>query len=211
MSDGSTLESRDSSKSGFAGSGAVGKTAAAAFGDGTVISVCDGKVYYSKIASASGISKFLSCDTCFVAITASGEVYTSTNGIVFGIAGSTKALQVKMASSAGRNGKAFFINENGTVVSVISGKDGVSISESSSPLAQSDIPVSITISDSGLIVASHNDGKAVTIDPSSGAVSTFTSENVMIERILGFYSDKIVFDSGKGIYRAQVLSEIDVS
>ena len=211
VSDGSTMESRDSSKSGFAGSGAVGKTTAAAFGDGTVISVCDGKVYYSKIASASGISKFLSCDTCFVAITASGEVYTSTNGIVFGIAGSTKALQVKMASSAGRNGKAFFINENGTVVSVISGKDGVSISESASPLAQSDIPVSITVSDSGLIVASHNDGKAVTIDPSSGAVSTFTSENVMIERILGFYSDKIVFDSGKGIYRAQVLSEIDVS
>ena len=207
----STKETGDYGKSVFAGSGAVGKTAAAAFGDGTVVSVCDGKVYYSKIASSSGITKFLSYDTGFVAVSASGEVYTSSNGIVFGLAGSSKALQVKIASSSGRNGKACFINENGVVVTIVSAKDGISITESEAPLAQPDIPVSITLSDSGLIVATHNDGKAVTIDAVSGTLSPFTSENVLIERLLGYYSDKIVFDSGKGIYRAQVLSEIDVS
>ena len=207
----SANDTRDYSNSGFAGSGAVGKTAAAAFGDGTVVSVCDGKVYYSKIASASGITKFLSYDTGFIAISSSGEIYTSSNGIVFGLAGSSKALQVKIASSSARNGKACFINENGTVVTVLSSKDGITVTESESPLAQPDIPVSITLSDTGLIVATHNDGKAVTIDPISGTLSTFTSENVLIERILGYYSDKIVFDSGKGIHRAQVLSEIDVS
>ena len=204
-------EPGDYGKSGFAGSGAVGKTAAAAFGDGTVVSVCDGKVYYSKIASSSGVIKFLSYDTGFIAVTSSGEVYTSSNGIVFGLAGSSKALQVKIASSSGRNGTACFINENGVVVTVVSTKDGITLTESAAPLAQPDIPVSITLSDSGLIVATHNDGKAVTIDPVSGTISTFTSENVLIERLLGYYSDKIVFDSGKGIYRAQVLSEIDVS
>ncbi len=205
------IESRDYSRSVFAGSGAVGKTAAACFGDGTVVSVCDGKQYYSKIVTNSGITKFISYDSGFVAISASGEVFTSTNGIVFGLAGSSKALQVKIAASAGRNGKACFINENGTVVTVVSDKNGATITESNAPLAQPDIPVSITMSDSGLIVATHSNGKAVTINPVSGAVTTFTSENVMIERILGYYSDKIVFDSGKGIYRAQVLSEIDVS
>jgi hypothetical protein len=202
---------RDNSKSAFAGSGAVGKTAAAAFADGTIVTVCDGKLYYSKIASASGITKFLSYDTGFIAITSSGEIFTSANGVVFGLAGVSKALQVNIASSAARNGKACFVNENGKVISVFSEAGGVSITESASPLAQPDIPGSITLSDSGLIVATHSDGKAVTIDPLSGTLSTFTSENVMIERILGFFSDKIVFDSGKGIYRAQVLSEIDVS
>ena len=210
-SDGSADEPRDYSKSVFAGSGAVGKTAAAAFGDGTVVTVCDGKVYYSKIASISGITKFLSYDTGFVAVSASGDIYTSSNGIVFGLAGSSKALQVNITACAGRKGKACFINENGIVVSLVSTAEGVNITESIAPLAQADIPVSITLSDSGLIVAPHNDGKAVTIDPSSGTVSPFTSENVVVGRILGFYSDKIVFDSGKGIYRAQVLSEIDVS
>ncbi|MDO4876698.1 MAG: hypothetical protein Q3987_04870, partial [Oscillospiraceae bacterium] len=199
--DGVVSEPGDHSKSGFAGSGAVGKTAAAAFGDGTVVAVCDGKVYYSKISSTSGITKFLSYDTGFVAVTASGDVYTSANGVVFGLAGSSKALQVKLAASTGRNGRACFINENGNVVLVETGEEGVSISESYSPLAQPDIPVSVTMSDSGLIVAPHNDGKAVTINPHSGAISAFTSENVMVERILGYYSDKIVFDSGKGIYR----------
>jgi len=206
-----TAEPRDYSKSVFAGSGAVGKTAAAAFGDGTIVSVCDGKVYYSKIPATSGITKFLSYDKGFIAVTASGDVYTSTNGIVFGIAGSSKTLQEKITASAGRNGKACFITEKGKVVSVDVSKDGISIAESSSPLAQADIPVSITLSDSGLIVAPHIDGRAVSIDPATGTVSTFTSENIKVERILGFYSDKIVFDSGKGIYRAQVLSEIDVS
>ena len=67
-------EPGDYGKSGFAGSGAVGKTAAAAFGDGTVVSVCDGKVYYSKIATSSGVIKFLSYDTGFIAVTSSGEV-----------------------------------------------------------------------------------------------------------------------------------------
>ena len=206
-----TEEPRDYGKSGFAGSGAVGKTAAAAFGDGTIVSVCDGKVYYSKIPATSGITKFLSYDKGFIAVTASGDVYTSANGIIFGSAGSSKALQEKITASAGRNGKARFINEKGIVVSVDITKDGITISESTSPLAQVDIPVSITLSESGLIVAPHIDGRAVSIDPSTGTVSTFTSENVKVERILGFYSDKIVFDSGKGIYRAQVLSEIDVS
>lgn len=209
--DGSVIPQRDNSKSAFAGSGAVGKTAAAAFADGTVVSVCDGKLYYSRIASASGITKFLSYDSGFAAITASGEIYTSTNGIIFGLAGTSKALQVNIVASAGRNGKACFINENGKVVTIFDEADNLKITESYNPLAQPDIPVSITLSDSGLIVATHNDGKAVTIDPISGTLSTFTSENVMIERILGFFSDKIVFDSGKGIYRAQVLSEIDVS
>lgn len=209
--EGSITETRDLSQSVFAGSGAVGKTAAAAFGDGTVVSVCEGKVYYSKISSLSGISKFLSFDTGFIAVTVSGDLYTSSNGIVFGHAGSSKALQEKITASAGRNGKACFINESGIVVYVDVSKDGISINESSSPLSHADIPVSITLSDSGLIVAPHNNGKAVTIDRNSGTVSTFTSENVMVERILGHYSDKIVFDSGKGIYRAQVLSEIDVS
>ena len=209
--DANAKEPADYGKSGFAGSGAVGKTAAAAFGDGTVVGVCDGKVYYSKIPSSSGITRFLSYDTGFVAVTSSGEVYTSSNGIVFGLAGSSKALQVKIASSAGRNGKACFINENGVVITVVSNKEGITLTESESPLAQPDIPVSITMSDSGLIVATHNDGKAVTIDPVTGTLSAFTSENVLIERLLGYYSDKIVFDSGKGIFRAQVLSEIDVS
>lgn len=205
------IESRDYSQSVFAGSGAVGKTAAAAFGDGTIVSVCEGKVYYSKISATSGITKFLSYDTGFIAVTVSGDVYTSSNGIVFGLAGSSKALQEKITVAAGRNGKACFINEKGIVVSVVVSKDGISITESTSPLSQADIPVSITLSDSGLIVAPHNDGKAVTVDPVKGTVSSFTSENVMVERILGYYSDKIVFDSGKGIYRAQVLSEIEVS
>ena len=205
------IESRDYSQSVFAGSGAVGKTAAAAFGDGTIVSVSDGKVYNSKIPATAGITKFLSYDTGFIAVTSSGEVYTSSNGIVFGLAGSSKALQEKITASAGRNGKACFINEKGIVVSIDVSKEGINISESNSPLSQADIPVSITLSDSGLIVAPHNDGKAVTVDPVKGTVSSFTSENVRVERILGFYSDKIVFDSGKGIYRAQVLSEIDVS
>ena len=210
-SEGSADDPRDYSQSVFAGSGAVGKTAVASFGDGTIVCVSDGKISYSKISSLSGIKKFLSFDTGFIAVSVSGDVYTSSNGIVFGMAGSSKALEANIVASAGRNGKACFINENGTVVIVDSDKNGVRISESEAPLAQADIPVSITLSDSGLIVATHNDGKAVTIDPVTGGISEFTSENVNVERILGFYSDKIVFDSGKGIYRAQVLSEIDVS
>ena len=211
QTEGSVNEPRDYSKSVFAGSGAVGKTAAAAFGDGTIVSVCDGKVYYSKISATSGIKKFLSYDNGFIAITVSGDVYTSTNGIVFGLSGSSKALQENITACAGRNGKACFINEKGIVVNLESAGEGVNITESIAPLALSDIPVSITLSDSGLIVAPHNDGKAVTIDPYSGTVSPFTSENVVVGRILGYYSDKIVFDSGKGVFRAQVLSEIDVS
>lgn len=203
--------SRDYSKSVFAGSGAVGKTAAAAFGDGTIVTVCDGKLYYSSIHASSGIKKFLSYDTGFAAVTASGEVYTSTNGIVFGLAGSSEALKANITAFAGRNGKACILNEEGIVVSIDFSKEEISITESESPLSQANIPVSLTLTDSGSIVAPQNDGKAVTIDPVTGEVSTFSSENVMVQRILGYYSDKIVFDSGKGIYRAQVLSEIDIS
>ena len=208
---GNKTVSRDYGKSVFAGSGAVGKTAVAAFGDGTIVTVCDGKLYYSNIHTSSGIKRFLSYDTGFAAVTASGEVYTSTNGIVFGLAGSSEALKANITAFAGRNGKACFLNENGSVVSLAFSKEGISITEAESPISQANIPVSITLTDSGMIVAPQNDGKAVTIDPSTGKVSPFTSENVMVQRILGYYSDKIVFDSGKGIYRAQVLSEIDIS
>ena len=103
----------------------------------------------------------------------------------------------------------FVVNNSGTVI-VRSGDEGYTIEDSDISQYIGAEVGSVYLTDSGLIIVGTADMKAFAINLPTDKIAALTSENVIIENIIGVNGDKVYYDSGKDIYKSQILSELSV-
>ena len=192
------------------GIGSNETTFAVCYSDGKIVTVNNGKVAVSSLPD-SGVTSFTSDGEKFIASDRKGNIYSSSNGIIFELIGSSNLLKDDTTPFARASEGIFcFVVNNSKAVIVRSEETGYVVEEtniSESTGAELD---SVYLTDSGLIIAGTTDKKAFAINLHTGKVAALTSENVIIENIIGVNGDKVYYDSGKDIYKSQILSEISL-
>ena len=189
------------------GIGSNDSTFAVCYSDGKVVTVNNGKVALSNLPD-SGITSFASDGEKFIASDNKGNIYSSSNGIIFELIGRSNLLKDDTTPVARASEGIFcFVINNSKAVIVRTGEEGYVIEEtdiSKSTGAELD---SVYLTDSGLIIAGTTDKKAFAISLLTAKVAALNSENVIIENIIGVNGDKVYYDSGKEIFKSQILSE----
>ena len=192
------------------GTGCNGQTFAVCYSDGTIVTITNGKVALTKIPGAK-ITAFVSDGTKFMATNRKGEIYSSSNGTVFNLTGSSDWLCDDMAPmSCAANGIFCFIINNSRAVIVSPTDSGYLVVKNEIAQSAGAGIGSAYLTDSGLIIVGTADKKAFAINLATGKSAFLNSENIMIEKILGISGDKVYYDSGKDIYKSQILSEFSV-
>lgn len=192
------------------GTGSTDSTFAVCYRDGTVVSVANGKIAKSKLPNADA-SAFVSDGKQIMATDRKGNIYSSSNGIIFELIGNSEALKDSSRPLCGAaQGVFYFVVNNTKGVIVKNGDDGYQIEENDIAKTTGSLVDSVYLTDSGLIIAGTRDRRAFAVDLSTGKTVNLTSENVVIENLIGISGDKVYFDSGNGIYRSRILSELTV-
>ncbi len=196
--------------SALCGIGSNSTTFAVCYSDGTGISVMNGKTAVTKLPG-SGITAFISDGARFLAVDSEGTLYSSSNGMVFEIIGSTLLLKdVRSTLTCAAGGVFCFVVENSNAVIVRTDGTGCDVSENDISRATGSEIESVYLTDSDLLIAGTSDKKAFAININTYKTASLTSENIVIERIIGVAGDKVYYDSGKDIYKSQILSELAV-
>ena len=192
------------------GVGSNSSTFAVCYSDGTVITITNGNTALSKLPG-SDITAFVSDGERFLASDLNGNLYSSSNGMVYEVIGSSDRLKDARAPlTCAAEGVFCFVVGNKEAVIVRPDGSACDIVENDiSRTAGSEI-TSVYLTDSGLIIAGTSDKKAVAISLLTLKTASLTSENVVIENIIGVTGDKVYYDSGKDIYKSQILSELTV-
>lgn len=191
------------------GIGNNGSTFAVCYTDGTVVTVAGGRIAVSKLP-VSDVTSFISDGSKFIASDRKGNIYSSSNGIIFKFIGNSELLKEdsKPLVRAAEGICCFVVNNSKAVI--VRTEDDYVIEESDiSQYTGSDIG-SVYLTDSGLIIVGTADKKAFAVNLTSGKIASLTSENVMIENIIGVNGDKVYYDSGKDIFKSQILSELSI-
>ena len=194
----------------LSGIGSNSSTFAVCYSDGSVITITNGRMASSKMPG-SNITAFVSDGERFLACDIDGNLYSSSNGMIYEVIGSSDSLKdVKDFLTCAAEGVFCFVAGNKEAVLVKDDVNGFTVSANDiSETAGADIS-SVYLTDSGLIIAGTSDKKAVAINILTLKTASLTSENVVIERIIGVNGDKVYYDSGKDIYKSQILSELTV-
>ena len=192
------------------GVGSNNSTFAVCYSDGTVITITNGNTALSKLPG-SDITAFVSDGERFLASDLNGNLYSSSNGMVYEVIGSSDRLKDARAPlTCAAEGVFCFVVGNKEAVIVRPDGSACDIVENDiSRTAGSEI-TSVYLTDSGLMIAGTSDKKAVAISLLTLKTASLTSENVVIENIIGVTGDKVYYDSGKDIYKSQILSELTV-
>lgn len=192
------------------GIGSNDSTFAVCYTDGTVVTVTSGKVALSELP-ATNITSFVSDGKVFLASDIKGNIYSSSNGMVFEYIGNSELLRedAEPLARAAEGIYCFVVNNSRTVI-VRSGDEGYTIEDSDISQYIGAEVGSVYLTDSGLIIVGTADKKAFAINLSTDKIAALTSENVIIENIIGVNGDKVYYDSGKDIYKSQILSELSV-
>ena len=192
------------------GIGSNSSTFAVCYTDGKIVTVTNGKTALSRLPS-SNIIAFVSDGERFLACNGKGDIYSSFNGLIYEFIGNNERLKdVKDPLVCAAEGVYCFVIDNSR--SLIIRVDGSECIFEESEIARatgSDVN-SVYLTDSGLIVAGTSDNKAFAINPLTGTSASLASENIIIENIIGVNGDKVYFDTGKDIYKSQILSELTV-
>ena len=192
------------------GIGSSGTFSVVCYKDGTVVTVTNGNTAMSSLPDADATS-FVSDGKTFMATDSRGNIYSSTNGMVFEKIGASELLsdRTKLLADA-TSGVFCFVSDNSQAVIVKTDEDGFVFDERDIAKLTGSTIKSVYLTDSGLIIAGTTDNKAFAINISTGKTVNLTSENVIIENIIGVNGDKVFYDSGKEIYRSQILSELSI-
>ena len=192
------------------GIGSSGTFSVVCYKDGTVVNVTNGNTAASSLPNADATS-FVSDGKTFMATDSRGNIYSSTNGMVFEKIGASELLsdRTKLLADA-TSGVFCFVSDNSQAVIVKADEDGFVFDERDIAKLTGSTIKSVYLTDSGLIIAGTTDNKAFAINISTGKTVNLTSENVIIENIIGVNGDKVFYDSGKEIYRSQILSELSI-
>ncbi len=192
------------------GIGSSGTFSVVCYKDGTVVNVTNGNTAASSLPNADATS-FVSDGKTFMATDSRGNIYSSTNGMVFEKIGASELLsdRTKLLADA-TSGVFCFVSDNSQAVIVKADEEGFVFDERDIAKLSGSTIKSVYLTDSGLIIAGTTDNKAFAINISTGKTVNLTSENVIIENIIGVNGDKVFYDSGKEIYRSQILSELSI-
>ena len=201
-------EAGEENRSALCGIGSNETTFAVCYSDGKIVTVNNGKVALSRLPD-SGVTSFTSDGEKFIASDNKGNIYSSSNGIVFELIGSSNLLKDDTRPIARASKGIFcFVVKNSKSVIVRDEESGYVIEETDISKSTGAELASVYLTDSGLIIAGTTDKKAFAINLLTGKVAALTSENVLIENIIGVNGDKVYYDSGKDIYKSQILSEL---
>lgn len=192
------------------GIGSSGTSSVVCYKDGTIVTVINGNTAVSSLPNSDATS-FVSDGKRFIATDSKGNIYSSTNGMVFEKIGESELLKDKTKLLADATSCVFcFVADNTNAVILKENDKGFVFEESDLAKAAGSLIKSVDLTDSGLIIAGTEDNKAFAIDIATGKAVNLTSENVVIENIIGVTGDKVFYDSGTEIYRSQILSELSI-
>ena len=192
------------------GIGSSGAGSVVCYKDGTVVTVANGNIAVSSLPDTDATA-FVSDGKRFMVSDSKGSIYSSTNGMVFEKIGESELLKDKTKLLAEATSGVFcFVSDNTNAVIVKADDKGFVMEESDIAKATGSLIKSVYLTDSGLIIAGTTDNKAFAINIATANTVNLTSENVVIENIIGVNGDKVFYDSGKEIYRSQILSELSI-
>lgn len=192
------------------GIGSSGQISVVCYKDGTVVTVAAGNIAQSNLPGYDATS-FVSDGKRFLATDSRGNVYSSTNGMVFEIIGVAEMIKDKTnILTAATSGVFCFVSDNSNAVIVKSEDKDFRFEEIELAKATGSTVSSVYLTNSGLIIAGTTDDKAYAINIKTARTVNLTSENVVVENIIGVNGDKVYYDSGKEIYKSQILSELSL-
>ncbi|PWJ70266.1 hypothetical protein B0O40_0096 [Ruminococcaceae bacterium R-25] len=192
------------------GIGSSGQISVVCYKDGTVVTVAAGNIAQSNLPGYDATS-FVSDGKRFLATDSRGNVYSSTNGMVFENIGVSEMIKDKTnILTAATSGVFCFVSDNSNAVIVKSEDKDFRFEEIELAKATGSPVSSVYLTNSGLIIAGTTDDKAYAINIKTARTVNLTSENVVVENIIGVNGDKVYYDSGKGIYKSQILSELSL-
>ncbi len=200
----------ENSGSEVCGVGNAGTTFAICYRNGTIVSVTNGNVAVSELPCV-GVTSFLSDGQRFLATDLKGQIYTSSNGMVFEKSGECGWLKERtnLLVSA-LDGLYCIVVDNSRAVVVTKEYDGYSVEKVEISRDTGSTIETINITNSGLIITGTSDKKAYAINLATGNAAALTSENVIVENIIGVSGDRVFFDSGNDLYRSQILAELSI-
>ena len=191
------------------GIGSTGNTFAVCYNDGTIVTVTNGKTAVSKLPDSRAVV-FVSDGERLIATDSLGNVYSSANGMVFEVVGRSDLLKgYEKPLTCASNGVYCFVSGGKAVIVRYDGTDFAFDEKDLEKLTGSEIET-IELTDSGLLIAGTSDKKAFAVDLNTDKSTQLTSENIMVENIIGVSGDKVYYDSGKDIFRSQILSELTI-
>ncbi|MBR3248144.1 MAG: hypothetical protein IKG03_07100 [Clostridiales bacterium] len=194
----------------FCGIGSSGSTFAVCYSDGTIVTVTNGKVALSRLP-CTDVTAFVSDGERFLAVDVEGSIYSSSNGMIYETAGNSEWLKdAKDPLICAAEGVYCIVIDNEKEVLIRTSESGCVIEEKDISKITGSKVNSVFLTDSGLIVAGTTDKKAFAINLNTGKTAALASENIIIENIIGVTGDKVYYDSGKDIYKSQILSELTV-
>ena len=112
--------------------------------------------------------------------------------------------------TAATSGVFCFVSDNSNAVIVKSEDKDFRFEEIELAKATGSPVSSVYLTNSGLIIAGTTDDKAYAVNLKTARTVNLTSENVVVENIIGVNGDKVYYDSGKEIYKSQILSELSL-
>ena len=192
------------------GIGSSGINTVVCFRNGTLVTVANGIADVTTLPT-TGVSSFISDGKRYMATDSKGDIYSSSNGMVFEKIGSSDWLKdnTKLLSDA-TNGVFCFVAENSKAVLIRANDGDIALEENELSKSAGALINSVYLTDSGLVIAGTTDKKAFAINLRTGKTVNLTSENVVIETITGVSGDKVFYDSGREIYKSQILSELSI-
>ena len=192
------------------GIGSNSSTFAVCYTDGTIVTVTNGKTALSRLPS-SNVTAFISDGERFLACDNNGDIYSSFNGLIYELAANSEQLKdAKNPLVCAADGVFCFVVDNSRSLIVRTDDSELVFEESEMTRATGAEVNSVYLTDSGLIIAGTSDKKAFAINILTGKTASLASENIIIENIIGVNGDKVYYDSGKDIYKSQILSELTV-
>ena len=192
------------------GIGSSGSVSVVCYKDGTIVSVASGSIAVSNLPNSDATS-FVSDGKRFMATDSKGNVYSSTNGMVFEIIGISELIKDKTKLLADATSGVFcFVSDNSNAFIVRVEETDYDFENIELAKATGSPVSSVYLTNSGLIIAGTTDDKAYAVNMTTGKTVNLTSENVVVENIIGINGDKVFYDSDKEVYKSQILSELSI-
>lgn len=192
------------------GIGSNSSTFAVCYSDGLIVTATNGKVALSRLPGTD-IKAFVSDGEHFMAVDGEGNIYVSSNGMIYELAGSADCLKnINDPLVCAARGVYCFVDDGKKEILVRNnGSEWITEEKDISKVTGSEVN-SVYLTDSGLIIAGTSDKKVFAVNSLTGKAAVLASENIVIENIIGVSGDKVYYDSGKDIYKSQILSELSV-
>lgn len=186
-----------------------GEVFAAAYKDGTVLTVTDGIVTETQIPAEGKIAFFDASEAGFIAADTKGNVYYSGNGLIY-TAVEDDSLADMTVNGISARGSCFYILRDDGEIAVIDTENDMTVTLLDACREDGNTYKSVSASDSGKIILVSDKGVCTAIYADKDESTVFTGENVVVDTIYGISGDRIIYSSAGKLYRAAILSGLSM-